>query len=190
MELKGSRTEKNLLASFAGESQARNRYTYAASVARKEGYRQIEEIFLETAENEREHANLFFSLLEGGTAQITAIYPAGGIGTTKDNLLAAANGEKEEWADLYPAFAEAAEEEGFKKAAVTWRLVARVEKEHEARYRKLVENIVNDRVFQRSGPTRWKCRNCGYVHEGVAAPASCPCCQHPREWFEIKAENY
>jgi rubrerythrin len=190
MNLGGSKTERNLLAAFAGESQARNRYTYAASAARKEGYRQIEAIFLETAENEREHAQLFFNLLEGGTAEITATFPAGKTGTTAENLLAAAEGETEEWTALYPAFAQTAEEEGFKKAAVAFRLVARVEKEHEARFRKLLENVSAGTVFQKPATVRWKCRNCGYVHEGVAAPANCPCCQHPREYFEIQAENY
>jgi rubrerythrin len=188
--MKGSKTEKNLLAAFAGESQARNRYTYAAGVARKEGYRQIEAIFLETAENEREHAKLFFDFLEGGAAEVTATFPAGRTGTTEENLRAATDGENEEWTSMYPAFAQTAEDEGFKKVAVAFRLVARVEKEHEARYRKLLQNITAGTVFQKKAPVRWKCRICGYIHEGTAAPANCPCCQHPREFFEVQAENY
>jgi rubrerythrin len=188
--LKGTRTEKNLLAAFAGESQARNRYTYAASVARKEGYRQIEALFLETAENEREHAKRFFSFLEGGMAEITASYPAGIIGTTLQNLQAAADGENEEWTKLYPGFAAIAEEEGFKDVATCFKMISRVEKEHEARYRKLHANVTQGIVFKREEPVRWVCRNCGYVHEGKGAPANCPACQHPQEYFEMKAENY
>ena len=188
--LKGTQTEKNLLAAFAGESQARNRYTYAAGVARKEGYRQIEAIFLETAENEKEHAKRFFKFLEGGMVEITAAYPAGTIGTTAENLKAAADGELEEWSDLYPAFAETARNEGFPEVAAAFTMIARAEKEHEARYRKLLENLEKDRVFKRETPVRWKCRNCGYVHEGPEAPDTCPACLHPREFFEIKETNY
>ena len=188
--LKGTKTEKNLLAAFAGESQARNRYTYFAGVARKEGYRQIEAIFQETADNEREHAKVFFKYLEGGDAEITATYPAGKIGTTVENLEAAAAGEKEEWAELYPKFAEIAKEEGFPAIAASFTMIARVEKEHEERYRKLAENIKNDKVFKRDEPVRWKCRNCGYVHEGPEAPALCPACKHPTAHFEIKESNY
>jgi len=188
--LKGTKTEKNLLAAFAGESQARNRYTYAAGVARKEGYRQIEALFLETAENEREHAKVFFKHLEGGMVEITASYPAGVIGTTLENLEAAAAGENEEWTELYPKFAQIAKEEGFPAIAASFTMIARVEKEHEARYRKLAENIKNEKVFKRDEPVRWKCRNCGYVHEGTEPPAMCPACKHPTEHFEIKEDNY
>ena len=188
--LKGTRTEKNLLAAFAGESQARNRYTYAAGVARKAGYHQIAEIFLETAENEKEHAKRFFKFLEGGAVEITAAYPAGVIDDTAANLEAAAAGEKEEWTELYPAFAETAKEEGFPEVAAAFTMIAKVEKEHETRYRKLLENVKSDKVFKKDGTVRWKCRNCGYVHEGPEAPQTCPACLHPRAYFEVKAENY
>jgi rubrerythrin len=188
--IKGTRTEKNLLAAFAGESQARNRYTFAASLARKEGLLQIAELFQETADNEREHAKRFFSFLEGGTAEITASYPAGLNGSTADHLRAAAAGEHEEWSDLYPEFARIAKEEGFPQVATAFNLVARVEKEHEDRFLKLLANVENNQVFARTQPVRWKCRNCGYVHEGAEAPGKCPCCLHGREHFEIKAENY
>ncbi len=186
----GTQTEKNLLASFAGESQARNRYTYAASVARKEGLMQISEIFTETADNEKEHAKRFFKFLEGGMIEITATYPAGMIGTTAENLAAAAAGENEEWTLLYPEFAKVAKEEGFAEVAVAFTMIAKVEKEHEARYLKLLENIKNKSTFNKEQPVRWKCRNCGYVHEGVDAPEQCPACQHPQSYFEVKAENY
>jgi rubrerythrin len=188
--LKGTKTEKNLLAAFAGESQARNRYTYAASVARKEGYLQISELFLETAENEKEHAKRFFKFLEGGMAEITAGYPAGVIGTTEANLEAAAAGENEEWTKLYPEFARIAKEEGFPQVAVAFEMIARVEKEHEARYLKLLENLRQGKVFKKDEPVRWKCRNCGYVHDGPEAPEQCPACQHPQAYFEVKEENY
>ncbi|MBT3219840.1 MAG: rubrerythrin family protein [Proteobacteria bacterium] len=188
--IKGTKTEKNLLAAFAGESQARNRYSYAASVARKEGYNQISAIFQETADNEKEHAKKFFRFLEGGTAEITATYPAGKIGTTAENLAAAAAGEYEEWAELYPAFADIAEEEGFEEIAVAFTMIAKVEKEHEARFRKLFANIEKGEVFQKDQPVRWKCLNCGYVHDGPEAPELCPACQHPQAFFEEKAENY
>lgn len=188
--LKGTQTEKNLLASFAGESQARNRYTYFASAAKKEGYEQISEIFLETAENEKEHAKLFFKYLEGGNVEIIAMYPAGKIGTTLENLKAAAEGEKEEWGMLYPGAAETAEKEGFSDVALTFKNIAKVEAEHEKRYRKLAENIEKSEVFKKGGKVRWKCRNCGFVHEGHDAPEKCPACKHPKAYFEIKETNY
>ena len=190
MELKGSRTEKNLLAAFAGESQARTRYTFFASAAKKEGYEQISAIFQETSDNEKEHAQLFFKHLKGGAVEITAAYPAGIIGSTAENLLAAAEGEKFEWGTLYPGFAEVADEEGFREAARTFRMVARVESYHERRYRKLQENIEQGLVFKRKSPVKWKCRNCGYVHEGSEAPEKCPVCDHPRSFYEIWVENY
>lgn len=188
--LKGTQTEKNLLAAFAGESQARNRYTYAAGAAQKEGYRQIEAIFLETAENEKEHAKRFFKFLEGGTAEVVAAYPAGRIGSTEENLAAAAGGENEEWTQLYPAFAQKAKDEGFTEIAAAFNLIARVEKEHEARYRKLLENVRQGSAFRKETKVRWRCRNCGYVHEGPGAPDKCPACLHPQEYFEVAAENY
>jgi rubrerythrin len=190
MELKGSRTEKHLLAAFAGESQARNRYTFFASVARKEGYEQMSAIFQETANNEKEHAELFFKLLKGGTAEITASYPAGIVGATSENLEAAAEGEKLEWGTLYPNFAEMAENEGFKEVAGTFRMVAKVEYLHERRYRKLLANVVQGKVFKKDTSIKWKCRNCGYVHEGKEAPESCPVCDHARSYFEVWCENY
>lgn len=189
--LKGSKTEKNLLKAFAGESQARNRYSYFASVAKKEGYEQIAAIFTETADNEKEHAKRFFKFLESGEAlEITAMYPAGKIGTTLENLKAAAAGENEEWTELYPEFAKVAEEEGFKDVAICFTMIAKVEKEHEERYKKLAENIEKSEVFKKSTKERWKCRNCGYVHEGEAAPEKCPACIHPKDYFEIKETNY
>ncbi len=189
--LKGSQTEKNLLKAFAGESQARNRYSYFASVAKKEGYEQIAAIFTETADNEKEHAKRFFKFLESGDAlEITAMYPAGKIGTTLENLKAAAAGENEEWTELYPEFAKVAEEEGFKDVAICFTMIAKVEKEHEERYKKLAENIEKSEVFKKSTKERWKCRNCGYVHEGEAAPEKCPACLHPKDYFEIKETNY
>lgn len=191
MSIKGTKTEQNLLKAFAGESQARNRYTYFASVAKKEGYEQISAIFTETAENEKEHAKRFFKFLESGEAlEITAMYPAGKIGTTIENLKAAAAGEYEEWSDLYPGFADVAEEEGFKDVAICFRMIAKVEVEHEARYKKLIANIENDEVFKKSEKVRWKCINCGYVHEGEFAPEKCPACLHPKSYFEIKEKNY
>ena len=188
--IKGTETEKNLLKAFAGESQARNRYTYFASVARKEGYRQIEALFIETAENEREHAKRFFKFLEGGDLEIQASYPAGKIGTTVENLKAAAAGENEEWTELYPAFAAKAKEEGFPEVAAAFTMIAKVEKEHEERYLKLAENVENGTVFRKESAVRWKCRNCGYVHEGPEAPAKCPACLHPQEFFELKETTY
>ncbi len=193
MELKGSETEKNLLKAFAGESQARNRYTYFASVAKKEGYEQISAIFTETADNEKEHAKIFFKHLEksgGSPVEITAMYPAGKIGTTKENLLAAANGEKEEWSELYPEFEKIALKEGFKDVAESFHEIAEVEEQHEKRYRKLLENIENKSVFKKQEVVRWKCRNCGYVHEGPEAPDECPACKHPQAYYEILQENY
>ncbi len=190
MELKGSRTEKNLLAAFAGESQARTRYTFFASGAKKEGYEQISGIFQETSDNEKEHAQLFFNHLKGGMAEITAVYPAGVIGTTSQNLEAAAEGEKVEWSTLYPNFARVAEEEGFKDVAKTFHMVARVESYHERRYRKLLASIEQDKVFKKDSPILWKCRNCGYVLEGKQAPERCPVCDHPRSYFEAWCENY
>jgi len=188
--IKGTETEKNLLKAFAGESQARNRYTYFAGVARKEGYRQIEALFIETAENEREHAKRFFKFLEGGDLEITAAYPAGKIGTTVENLKAAAAGENEEWTKLYPAFAETAKKEGFSDVAAAFTMISKVEKEHEARFLKLAANVEQGTVFKKEGTVRWKCRNCGYIHEGPEAPTKCPACLHPQEFFEIKEETY
>jgi rubrerythrin len=188
--IKGTRTEKNLLAAFAGESQARNRYSYAASVARKEGLHQISEIFLETAENEKVHAKRFFKLLEGGMVEITARYPAGTIGTTAENLRAAAGGEHEEWEVLYPEFARIAKEEGFPEVAAAFTTIARAERAHEERYVKLLASLEGKRIFARDGKVQWKCRNCGYVHEGAEAPGKCPACLHPQEYFELRAENY
>jgi len=189
-KIKGSETEKNLLKAFAGESQARNRYTYFASTAKKEGYEQISAIFLETAENEKEHAKIFFKYLEGGKVEIVAMYPAGRIGTTEENLLAAAEGEKEEWGKLYPGFEKTARAEGFKDVADSFKEIAEVEEKHEKRYRKLLENVKNKTVFKKEKSVKWKCRNCGYVHEGKDAPKQCPACKHPQAYYEIKEENY
>jgi rubrerythrin len=190
MNLKGSETEKNLLKAFAGESQARNRYTYFASVAKKECYEQISAIFLETAENEKEHAKIFFKFLEGNPLEITAIYPAGKIGTTPENLLASANGEKEEWGSIYPDFEKIAKKEGFEEAAKAFKEIADVEEQHEKRYRKLLENIKTKKVFKRDKVMKWKCRNCGYVHEAKEAPETCPACKHPQAFYEVMNENY
>jgi rubrerythrin len=190
MDFKGSQTEKNLLAAFAGESQARNRYTFAASVAKKEGYEQISAIFQETADNEKEHAQLFFGHLLGGTVEITAAYPAAKTGSTAENLKAAAEGEKFEWTMLYPNFGEVAQKEGFTAIANTFRQVAKVEAYHERRYTKLLENLKTGKVFKKPEPTKWKCRNCGYVHEGAEAPGVCPVCNHPQSFFEVWTENY
>jgi len=188
--VKGTQTEKNLLKAFAGESQARNRYTYFWSVAKKAGYEQIAAIFLETAENEREHAKVFFKYLEGGDAEITATYPAGKIGDTAENLLAAAEGELLEWGTIYPDFAEVAEKEGFPDIARSFREIAKVEQQHEKRYRKLLENVKGQMVFKKDKVVKWKCRNCGYVYEGKEAPKECPACKHPRAYYELLAENY
>jgi rubrerythrin len=188
--LKGTQTEKNLLAAFAGESQARNRYTYAASEAKKAGYEQIAALFTETAENEKEHAKRFFKFLEGGDVAITATYPAGIIGDTARNLQAAADGEMAEWTMIYKDFAGTAEKEGFLDVAAAFRMIAKVEKEHEARYRHLLANLQEGKIFKKDRPVRWMCRNCGYVHEGPEAPNQCPACNHPQAYFEVKAENY
>ena len=188
--IKGTETEKNLLKAFAGESQARNRYTYAAGVAKKDGFEQISALFIETAENEREHAKVFFKYLEGGPVEITATYPAGEIGTTAENLLAAAEGEKEEWSELYPTFADTAEAEGFADVAESFRQVAEVEAHHEKRYRALLENVNGHKVFKKDGVVFWKCRNCGYIYEGAEAPDLCPACKHPQSYFEILADNF
>lgn len=190
MEFKGSRTEKNLLAAFAGESQARNRYTYFASAAKKEGYEQIASFFLETADNEKEHAKLFFKLLQGGEVEITASYPAGVTGDTAANLKAAAAGEKLEWTSLYQNFSEIAKQEGFKDAYETFTQVAKVEKFHEARYLALLKSVNEGKVFKKDVPVKWHCRNCGLVIEGKEVPDLCPVCKHPRAHFEVLAENY
>jgi rubrerythrin len=190
MNFNGSQTEKNLLAAFAGESQARNRYTFFSSVAKKEGYEQIGAIFEETAANEKEHAELFFKHLKGGMVEITACYPAGVIASTSDNLKASAEGEKMEWGKLYPNFAEVAEKEGFNDVAMTFRMIAKVEAYHERRYNKLLESVQADRVFERDQPIKWKCRNCGYVFEGKEVPEKCPVCAHPKSYFEVWVENY
>jgi rubrerythrin len=188
--LKGTETEKALLTAFAGESQARNRYTYFASVAKKEGYEQISAIFLETADNEKEHAKKFFKYLKGGEVEITASYPAGVIGTTLENLEAAAAGEKLEWSMLYKDAEKIAKEEGFTEIATTFKEIAEVEEEHEKRYRKLAANIKGKTVFKKDKTVKWKCRNCGYVHEGTEAPRVCPACTHPQSYYEILTENY
>ena len=190
MSIKGTRTEQNLLKSFAGQSQARSRYTFFASVAKKEGYEQISGVFMETAEQEKEHAKKFFKYLEGGMVEITASYPAGIIGTTAENLKAAAEGENEEWADLYPEFAKIADEEGFPQIANTFRQVAKVEAEHEARYRTLLARVEAGKVFERDEEIEWQCRNCGYVLKGKKAPMKCPACEHPQAYFEPKKNNY
>ncbi len=189
-DIKGTKTEKNLLASFAGESQARNRYTYFASVAKKAGFEQIAAIFLETADNEKEHAKRFFKLLEGGDIEITASYPAGIIGDTVQNLEAAAAGENLEWTKLYKEAESTARKEGFEEIAVQFKEIAEVEEEHEKRYRKLVENLKKGKVFKKDIVVKWKCRNCGYVHEGKEAPEVCPSCAHPQAFYEILCENY
>jgi rubrerythrin len=190
MKLKGSQTEKNLLKAFAGESQARNRYTYFASVAWKEGFEQISGIFQETADNEKEHAKVFFKHLEGGDVTIEASYPAGKIGTTAENLLAAAEGEKMEWGTLYPEFEKIARKEGFDKIADSFKEIGEVEMQHEKRYRKLLDNVKSKTVFKKDQVVKWKCRNCGYVHVGKEAPKECPACKHPQSFYELLSENY
>ena len=189
-KLKGTKTEQNLLKAFAGESQARNRYSYFAKQAKKEGYEQIAAIFEETAENEKEHAKVFFKYLEGGMVEITADYPAGVIGTTEENLLEAAEGEKMEWGTLYPDFAGIAEKEGFSEIANSFKHIAKVEAEHEKRYRTLLENVKEDKVFKREKSMKWKCRNCGFIYEGNEPPKICPACKHPQSYYELLAENY
>jgi rubrerythrin len=188
--LQGTRTEQNLLKAFAGESQARMRYDFYASQAKKDGLEQIAGIFLETSGNEREHAKRFFKFLEGRDLEITATYPAGKIGTTLENLKAAAEGETEEWTILYPEFAKVAEEEGFKEIATAFRMITKIEKAHSERYMKLYANLEAGKVFEREGVIVWKCRNCGYLHEGKKAPEVCPACLHPQSFFEIKDSNY
>jgi len=189
-KVKGTRTEKNLMAAFAGESQARNRYTFFASVAKKEGFEQISAIFLETAENEREHAKVFFKFLEGGDLEITASYPAGKIGSTAENLAAAAAGEKMEWGAIYPDFAQVAAEEGFADVAESFTEIARVEAHHEDRYNRLLANVQSGTVFKKLMPHKWICRNCGYVFEGAEAPLVCPACKHPQSYYELLADNF
>ena len=188
--LKGTETEKNLLKSFAGESQARNRYEFFAKTAKKEGYEQIANIFQETANQEKEHAKRFFKFLEGGVTEITASYPAGIIGTTKENLIAAAEGENEEWTELYPQFAEVAKEEGFPEISLAFKMIAKVEAEHERRYLKLLQNVSEDKVFMKDGKIWWKCLNCGYVYESAEALEECPACLHPKSYMQIREENY
>ncbi len=188
--LKGTKTEQNLLKAFAGESQARMRYDYFAKQAKKEGLEQIAAIFTETAENEKEHAKRFFKFLEGNMVEVTATYPAGKIGTTMENLKASADGENEEWTELYPEFARIAEEEGFKEVAVAFKMIAKIEEAHEARYRRLYNNLEEGKVFERNGKLTWKCRNCGFIHESAKAPKTCPACLHPQSYFEIKESNY
>ncbi len=189
-DLKGTKTEQNLLKAFAGESQARNRYTFFASKAREEGYVQIQRIFEETATNEKEHSEVFFKHLQGGMVKITAEYPAGVIGTTAENLLEAAEGEKLEWGTLYPDFEKTAREEGFEDVAESFKEIAEVEEEHEKRYRKLLANVKNDKVFKRDVEVEWHCLNCGYIHHGKEAPEECPACKHPRAYYELHVPNY
>src|ERR1035437_4495441 len=188
--IKGSRTEKNLLAAFAGESQARNRYTYFASAARKEGLEQIADIFLETSEYEKEHAKVFFQYLEGGSVEITASYPAGAIKDAKSNLEAAAAGENLEWTTLYSDFSRIARDEGFPDVANSFDQISKVERFHEARYRKLIDNLAKNAVFKKSTIVKWHCINCGYIYEGTEPPRQCPACKHPLAYFELLAENY
>ncbi len=188
--VKGTKTEQNLLKSFAGESQARTRYTFFASRAKKEGFEQIAGVFAETADQEKEHAERFFKFLEGGMLEITAAFPAGKIGTTKENLTAAAAGENEEWSELYPEFAKVADEEGFPAIAAVFRFIATVEEQHEIRYRKLLAHVEAGDVFSRDEEIVWQCRNCGYVHKGKTPPASCPACAHAQAYFEPMKQNY
>jgi rubrerythrin len=188
--IKGTQTEKNLLIAFSGESQARNRYTFFASKAKKEGLMQISEIFLETANQEKEHAEQFFKYLEGGDLEITFSFPAGIIGTTFDNLLSAAQGEEYEWSVMYPAFAKMAKEEGFDDIAKTFESIIIAEKQHDRRYKALAKNIEEGRVFKRNDTVTWRCRNCGYLHEAKQAPSVCPACKHPQAYFELLGENY
>ncbi len=188
--LQGTQTEKNLLKSFAGESQARTRYDYFSKQAKKEGLEQISEIFAETALNEKEHAKIFFKFLEGRAVEITAVYPAGKIRTTLENLKVSAEGENEEYTKLYPEFAKTADEEGFTEIAVSFKMIAKVEKAHEERYKKLYDNLKSGNVFVKKEKTIWKCRNCGYLHESESAPEKCPSCLHPQSYFQIKENNY
>lgn len=188
--IKGTKTEQNLLKAFAGESQARTRYTFFASAAKKEGYEQIAAIFLETAEQEKEHAKRFFKFLEGGTVEITASYPAGIIGTTAENLAASAAGENEEWDAVYPEFEKVAREEGFPQVATAFKMIGKVEEQHEIRYRKLLAALSDGSVFKKEEEVEWQCRNCGYVHTGANAPETCPACLHPKAYFELRKTNY
>ena len=188
--IRGTKTEQNLLKAFAGESQARNRYTYFASEAKKEGFEQISAIFLETAENEKEHAKVFFKFLEGGVVEITATYPAGKISNTMENLFEAAEGEKLEWSTIYPDFEKVARQEGFPEVVTAFKEIGEVEQHHEGRYRKLLANVKHKEVFTKDKTVKWKCRNCGYVHEGESAPDQCPACKHPQAYYEILEENY
>ena len=188
--IKGTQTEKNLMKAFAGESQARNRYTYFAGKAAKEGFVQIADIFTETANQEKEHAKRFFSFLEGGMLEITAAFPAGVVGTTLENLLAAAAGEHEEYSDLYPGFAKVARSEGFEAVAFLFEKISVAEKQHEKRYRDLAANVQAGKVFKKDKKVTWRCRNCGYVHEGEESPEMCPACAHPQAHFELLCENY
>lgn len=188
--IKGTRTEKNLLKAFAGESQAKNRYTFYSKQAKKEGFEQIAAFFAETALNEESHAKIFFGFLEGGPVEITAAYPAGIIGTTPENLKASADGEHEEWSELYPEFSKTATDEGFPKVATAFRLIATIEEHHEKRYRKLLNNLERNRVFEKDEKTYWVCRKCGYIHYGVKALQNCPVCNHPVGYFEVAGENY
>jgi len=188
--VKGTRTEKNLLAAFAGESQARNRYTFFASVARKEGYEQIANIFTETAGNEKEHAEVFFKYLQGGDVEIVAAYPAGAVEDTKKNLEAAADGEKLEWSQIYADMEKVAKEEGFSDIATSFKEIAEVEEFHEQRYRRLAANVAAGEVFKKKTTAKWHCTNCGYIHEGTEAPKVCPACKHAQAYYELLAENY
>ncbi|HVN22876.1 MAG TPA: rubrerythrin family protein [Syntrophorhabdales bacterium] len=188
--LKGSQTEKNLLKAFAGESQARNRYTFFSSQAKKEGYERVAWVFADTADNEKEHAKRFFSFLQGGDVEINASYPAGPVGTTEENLKAAAAGERMEWGTLYPDFAEVAEKEGFPDIARVFRMISVAETGHEKRYLALLDTIAAGTAFRRDTKVTWRCRNCGYLHEGLTAPESCPACAHPKAYFEVSEEGY
>ena len=188
--IKGTQTEKNVLHAFAGESQARNRYTYFASTAKKEGFEQIAAVFTETADQEKEHAKRLFKFLEGGMAEFTGTFPAGRIGTTEENLIEAAAGEHEEWSDMYPAYADIAEKEGFPAIAAVMRNIAKAELGHEERYLKLLERVKADKVFEREEEIEWQCRNCGYIHTGKDAPELCPACAHPQAYFELMRDNY
>ncbi|MDO4573784.1 MAG: rubrerythrin family protein [Planctomycetia bacterium] len=190
MDIRGTQTEKNLMTAFAGESQARNRYTFFASKARKEGYVQIAQIFEETANQEKEHAKRFFSYLQGGDLEVSGKFPAGVVGTTKENLMAAASGEKEEWTELYPKFAEVARQEGFDDLANQFQAIAVAERQHEHRYRGLLEGLEKGTTFVDPKPVKWRCINCGYIHEGTEAPEVCPACFHPQAYYERLAENW
>ncbi len=190
MSIKGTQTEKNLLKAFAGESQAKNRYTFFSKKAKDEGYEQIAALFMETALNEEQHAKIFFKFMEGNPVEITATYPAGKIGITSENLKAAAAGENEEWTSLYPSFAETAAKEGFSKISTAFKLITKIEADHEKRYLKLLENIEENKVFENEPEVEWICRKCGHVHKGKKAPENCPVCAHPKAYFERKAVNY